>query len=146
MAGPTAGLDVLEKREISCKCRNRITTPSVVQPVAWSLYWLSYLGSHQMHKKENTASHATFHVDYWNKIHPKTHNRRPIGMNVLYLCSLRSAHICHANRIHYTWTRYQVTASELLTLTPWVRISVEAKFFLFSEISRPALGPTQPSI
>jgi hypothetical protein len=42
--GHRDGLDVMEKRKISCPYRETNLDPSVAQPVAWSLYRLSYHG------------------------------------------------------------------------------------------------------
>jgi hypothetical protein len=44
--GPRASLDVMEEREISCLCRKPNSGFSVVQPVAQSLYRLSYPDSY----------------------------------------------------------------------------------------------------
>jgi hypothetical protein len=40
-----AGLYYVEEREISSPYRERNQDPSGVQPVVWSLYYLSYLDS-----------------------------------------------------------------------------------------------------
>jgi hypothetical protein len=43
--GPTAVLDVSEKRKASCACRESKHDSLVIQPVAWSLYRPRYPGS-----------------------------------------------------------------------------------------------------
>jgi hypothetical protein len=43
--GPRAGLDVVEKRNISCPYRESNPDLLVIQPVAWSLHQLSYPSS-----------------------------------------------------------------------------------------------------
>jgi hypothetical protein len=47
LAGPTAGLDITEKRKVFCSCRNLKSDSTIVYRVAWSLYLLSYLGFHE---------------------------------------------------------------------------------------------------
>jgi hypothetical protein len=42
--GSRASLDVMEKRKICCPYRESNSGSSVVKPVAWLLYWLSYSG------------------------------------------------------------------------------------------------------
>jgi hypothetical protein len=49
---PRTGLDVVARRKIPAPARNRT---SVVQPIAWSLYWLSYCGSKNRHKWEQNS-------------------------------------------------------------------------------------------
>ena len=52
--GPRAVLDLLEKPNISCHCRESSHDFSVTQPISWSLYWLSYPFPYTTHKKDFT--------------------------------------------------------------------------------------------
>ena len=45
LVGPRTDMEAFERRRISCLCRKSSHSSSVVQPVAESLYGLSYLGS-----------------------------------------------------------------------------------------------------
>jgi hypothetical protein len=46
--GPRAGLDAVENRHMFCPCRESKSDSSVVQPIPWSIYRLSY--SEKRHK------------------------------------------------------------------------------------------------
>jgi hypothetical protein len=48
--GPRARLNLTEKRKISFPYRESNPDSSDVHPVAWSLYWLSYLSSPNVYK------------------------------------------------------------------------------------------------
>ena len=58
--GPISDLHALEKWKISC--RNSKGDPSVVQPVAQSLYWLSYPSSISVYETTDVAQELGSHI------------------------------------------------------------------------------------